>query len=458
MTPEKLPSLEQLIRKKIQRRILAAMILLVLGAVIVTVIEAALSYSNLVARLDRRADTLQDSILSEVLVNNHAATRSILADANREHPDQNVDWIALNKAGTTEAALGLTWRFPGNWSFVRPLKRLGDQDFGTFVFSGNFFTSGGLVSTLTHRLAFTAAICILMGFLLLPIAKREPRDLILEPVKHLLRLVRSDGAAINASYPQYAEIKTIEDDFMSLMRDKRQLEEQRIETERLQTINRTAQMLAHDIRRPFNLLRATLDGLSRTSTPDSMRQLIEATVPGVKRSLEHLDEALEEFTTIGSPSRVKLVPVAVADFIKRGIESAVPDLARVSHRIQFRLTYDLLVDGVPNQLERVIANIVANAFEAMGPDDQVFIESILNSENEVRISVRNTGSYIPNEDLDRIFHFFYTKGKPTGTGVGLAICRRILRDHGGSILCKSSVEDGTCFLIRLPVTKGVGYR
>ena len=64
MTKTILPSLEQLIRAKIQRRIVAAMALLFAGAIIITVVEAAMSYSDLVTRLDRRADTLQDLIIS----------------------------------------------------------------------------------------------------------------------------------------------------------------------------------------------------------------------------------------------------------------------------------------------------------------------------------------------------------------------------------------------------------
>ncbi|MEI6399261.1 MAG: hypothetical protein WCO71_10870, partial [Pseudomonadota bacterium] len=154
MNEATLPSLEQLIRAKIQRRIIAAMVLLFAGAVIITVLETALSYSDLVARLDRRANTLQDLIISEVLVNNHDATNHILSDAKSETPDQSVTWIMPNETKGQAISPGLAWNFAGTWTFTRPLKRLGDQDFGTFIFSGNFFTSGGLVSTLTHRLAF----------------------------------------------------------------------------------------------------------------------------------------------------------------------------------------------------------------------------------------------------------------------------------------------------------------
>jgi hypothetical protein len=301
MSETTLPSLEQLIRAKIQRRIVAAMALLFAGAVIITVVEAALSYSDLVTRLDLRADTLQDLIISEVLVNNQEATNYILADANRENQDQTVRWVTPTDAKTDSIKPGIAWHFPGTWTFARPLKRLGDQDFGVFIFSGNFFTSGGLVNTLTHRLVFTVAICLLMAILLLPIARKTPKDLILGPVQHLMALIRDDSGKRLATSPAFAEIKSIQDDFVLLMDDRRKLESQRLETAQLRTVTQTAQMLAHDIRRPFSLLKATLDGLTQTKTPEAIEELVSETVPGVKKSLEHLDGILSELTNVGSP-------------------------------------------------------------------------------------------------------------------------------------------------------------
>lgn len=74
MRDENLPSLERLVRSKIRRRILAAMIILAVGSVLVSIAEAALSYSDLVTRLEHRADALQNLIISEVLVHNEDAT------------------------------------------------------------------------------------------------------------------------------------------------------------------------------------------------------------------------------------------------------------------------------------------------------------------------------------------------------------------------------------------------
>jgi signal transduction histidine kinase len=450
MSDTRLPSLEQLIRAKIQRRIVAAMAILFAGAVIITIVEAALSYSDLISRLDRRADTLQDLIISEVLVNNHDATNHILADANRDNPDQSVQWITPEDSKHQSITSGVAWHFPGNWTYARPLKRLGDQDFGTFIFSGNFFTSGGLVNTLTHRLVFTVAICLVMAILLLPIARKTPKELILGPVQHLLSLIRDDTAKHLATSPAFAEIKSIQDDFESLMNDRRKLESQRLETAQLRTVTRTAQMLAHDIRRPFSLLKATLDGLTQTTTPDAMRELVSETVPGVKKSLEHLDGIISELTTVGSNSETEKTHFSLFDAIGRGIAIAAPhDTA--SNRINRDLQSKAKICGNQVQIERVVANIAINAFQAMGPSDRITIASHDESPGSAIITITNTGSQIDSHDLEAIFRPFFTKSKPDGTGLGLAICRKIVADHGGTIIASSNPStDSTVFKISLP--------
>jgi signal transduction histidine kinase len=450
MSETMLPSLEQLIRAKIQRRIVAAMAILVAGAIIITVVEAALSYSDLVTRLDRRADTLQNLIISEVLVHNQDATNHILTDANQEHPDQTVRWITPEEAKNETIIPGVAWHFPGTWTFTRPLKRLGDQDFGIFTFSGNFFTSGGLVNTLTHRLIFAVAICLLMAILLMPIARKAPKDLILGPVQHLMALIRDDSSTQLVTSPAFAEIKSIQDDFVLLMNDRRKLESQRLETAQLRTVTRTAQMLAHDIRRPFSLLKATLDGLAQTNTPEAMQELVSETVPGVKKSLEHLDGIISELTTVGSTTETVRTRFSLSDAVLRGIAIAAQHDVAYS-RIENDLQSKAIICGNQVQIERAIANIITSALQVMGPSDRVTIATRDELPGSAIITITNTGSHITSEDLQAIFKPFFTKHKPDGTGLGLAICRKIVSDHGGNITASSRTSpESTTFRVSIP--------
>lgn len=209
-------------------------------------------------------------------------------------------------------------------------------------------------------------------------------------------------------------------------------------------------MLAHDIRRPFSLLKATLDGLTQTNTPEAMQELISETVPGVRKSLEHLDGIIAELTTVGSTAPIEKALFQLADSIRKGVAIAAPHEAD-SGRIKISLPLDAKILGVQNQIERVIGNIVSNALQSMGPYDRIAIETRDESPSTVIVTIANTGSYIHPEDLENIFQPFFTKGKADGTGLGLAICRRIVTDHGGSISVLSKEHSDTCFKIELPL-------
>lgn len=452
MQTAKLPSLEQLIRAKIQRRILAAMFLLFAGAILLTGVETALSYSDLVARLNREADQLQDLVISEILVHNQLAVEHIIDDANKTLADQTVKWTEPGRPVDEAKASGLVWKFPGRWTFVRPLKKLGDQDFGTFVFSGNILTSPRMLTALTHRLAITLAICLLIALILLPIARRSPKELILGPVHHLMALLREDHSASPIAEPAYLELKSIQEDFTSLMDDRRRLESERIETAQLRSVAQTAQMLAHDIRRPFSLLKATVDGLAHASTPDAVQELLTETVPGVRKSLDHLEGIIAELTAKDTAA-VKRTTFSIGETIRNALTVAVPANSGAD-RVSVDITGDDQVTGIQNQIERVIANIVANAFEAMGPDDRLTVTVCPADGNQLLIAITNTGSHIPEENTADIFGMFFTRGKSRGIGLGLAICNRIVANHGGKIWAESTREpDSVTFKILLPTAK-----
>ncbi len=449
MQTVKLPSLEQLIRAKIQRRILAAMILLFAGAILLTGVETALSYSDLVARLDREADQLQDLVISEILVHNQLAIEHIIDDANRNSGDQTIKWSGPGQQINQASSSGLMWHFPGRWTFVRPLKKLGDQDFGTFVFSGNILTSPRLLTALTHRLAVTIAICLLIAMILMPIAQKSPKELILGPVHHLMALLREDFSVAPVSQPAYLELKTIQEDFTSLMNDRRRLESERIETAQLRSVAQTAQMLAHDIRRPFSLLKATVDALAHASTPESVQELLTETVPGVRKSLDHLEGIIAELTSKDTAG-MKRSTFSIGDTIRNALTIAASS-DRATDRVSVDVTGSDLVSGVQNQIERVIANIAANAFEVMGPDDSLTVKVTPAENNHLLIAITNTGSNIPEENTAEVFGMFFSRGKSRGIGLGLAICNRIVANHGGKIWAESTREpDTVTFNILLP--------
>ena len=145
----------------------------------------------------------------------------------------------------------------------------------------------------------------------------------------------------------------------------------------------------------------------------------------------------------------RAVPTALHAFLNETL--AIYDGLLAS--VEFERHYDNGVSQVrvdPEQMKRVMINLIDNALEAMGRQGTIVIETARDVSNSlVRIVVADTGPGIPAAERDKLFLPYYsTKGR--GSGLGLAIVRRIVAEHGGSIDVTDNVPHGTRFIIELP--------
>jgi signal transduction histidine kinase len=108
--------------------------------------------------------------------------------------------------------------------------------------------------------------------------------------------------------------------------------------------------------------------------------------------------------------------------------------------------------GNAGKLQQVFTNLVLNARDAMIGGGTITLKTRANGDNEVHITVTDTGEGIPPENLTKIFDpFFTTKGVGNGTGLGLAVTYGIVQEHGGTIEAKSDGR-GSTFLLSFPAT------
>jgi len=112
------------------------------------------------------------------------------------------------------------------------------------------------------------------------------------------------------------------------------------------------------------------------------------------------------------------------------------------------------------QLHQVLLNLVLNGVQAIESEGKLTIAAKVDTTGGpgqadlVEISVSDTGAGIPPESLERIFRPFFTT-KRGGTGLGLSLCRRIIRQHGGTLTVESKLGKGSRFIIRLPMRAAV---
>jgi two-component system sensor histidine kinase HydH len=111
----------------------------------------------------------------------------------------------------------------------------------------------------------------------------------------------------------------------------------------------------------------------------------------------------------------------------------------------------LKADVVVDRITQMLLNLMKNAIQAM-PDGGVLAIGLSQRSACVHLSVRDSGTGIPPEHLQRIFEPFWTS-KAQGTGLGLALCRKVAEEHGGCLKVNSAVGIGTEFIVTLPVAK-----
>jgi signal transduction histidine kinase len=110
--------------------------------------------------------------------------------------------------------------------------------------------------------------------------------------------------------------------------------------------------------------------------------------------------------------------------------------------------------GDPQRLKQVLLNLCRNAIEAMPAGGLLTLRARC-QDGEVVLEVSDTGVGIPADALERVFEPFYTT-KEAGTGLGLAVCRRIVEAHGGRLSVRSQPDRGTTIQVHLPLHRSAG--
>jgi signal transduction histidine kinase len=210
-------------------------------------------------------------------------------------------------------------------------------------------------------------------------------------------------------------------------------------------IARTTQMLAHDVRKPFNLFHLTLERIKFAKGPQEMQLALQEALPEVERSLANVNGLITDVLNIGGEFNLVLKPVRLASVV----DDVVDELRRLfparSLNIQAKVPSELYVMADETRLPRVFLNILSNAVEAI-PTEDVSLWIIAQAKSpdfaeSAEIRVGNLGSYIEPEFRAHLFDLFFTSGKTGGTGLGLAIVKKIVTQHGGSVVCTSEKND-----------------
>jgi len=223
-----------------------------------------------------------------------------------------------------------------------------------------------------------------------------------------------------------------------------------LEREKSELLEEMATGLAHEIRNPLGSIKGAAQYLQSEVESDESRKLLDVIVEEVDR----LNGVVSQFLDYAKPYRLNLRAQDINPVIEKAV--SVIRANNLSERIVIETDLNPalpLVDVDAEQMIQVIINIAFNAIEAMPEGGTLmFRTSRIDSEKgeAIGISIRDTGRGIRKEELRNIFKPFFTT-RERGIGLGLALCQRIIKKHGGYIRVKSIPGQGSIFYIRIGV-------
>jgi signal transduction histidine kinase len=216
--------------------------------------------------------------------------------------------------------------------------------------------------------------------------------------------------------------------------------------ERMAALGRLATGLAHEIRNPLGSIAGSIQLLRQASVlSDEDRRLCDI----IQREASRLNDLVTDMVDLTKPRRPMLVPIDVALLVREVVELASSTGRAVS---DVRIVYDGVASAVIRadgaQLRQLVWNLVRNGVQASTPGDQVRVSVSIDSDRGVELSVADTGIGIDEAAQERLFDAFFTT-RSQGTGVGLAVVKRIADEHGFSIHVESAEGRGAIFHVAL---------
>lgn len=232
----------------------------------------------------------------------------------------------------------------------------------------------------------------------------------------------------------------------------RRTSEENIESEKLNALTLLAAGVAHEIGNPLNSLGIHLQLLERKIKklpPGDSAPLLDH-LSTARSEITRLDTLLQEFLHAIRPSRAVVQPTQLNDLVRDTLKTLEPELLARNIQINLHLHKDLPELPLdPDQIRQALFNLLKNAYQAVpASGGEVTVGSTLN-EHEVLVRIADSGDGISPEVLGSLFEPYSTT-KASGTGLGLLIVRRILREHGGEIEIQSDEGQGTKVTLHFP--------
>lgn len=307
----------------------------------------------------------------------------------------------------------------------------------------------------------TCIVFILVELLLGSVFTYTLYNRVWEPVRRMLKKTGVDDSSDAAG----DEMRRLEERVRILVEHVDQTEselqisrEHLIQSGKLAMVGKLAAGVAHSIRNPLTSVKMRMFSLGRTLelTP-AEKEDFEV----IAEEIRHIDTILQNFLEFSRPPKLKIQKISPSDVVDSTIQL-------LHHRIEsYGVTVELYrkkrlppIEGDPEQLKEVLANLIINACEAMSDGGVIVIQEEEGFSDPmgrvVVIKVSDNGPGIPESIREKIFQPFFST-KEEGTGLGLSIAVRIIEDHKGCLNLRSKRGKGSTFIITIPCKEGEAW-
>jgi two-component system sensor kinase FixL len=223
-------------------------------------------------------------------------------------------------------------------------------------------------------------------------------------------------------------------------------------SERLATIGQTAGMVGHDLRNPLQtvigelyLAKCEVETLPKSELKNNLQESIQV----IEAQAVYMDKIVSDLQAFVRPVKIDKKPISLKELVTVVFASVAISL-NIDAQAHIKEDFPQ-VKADPQLLKRVLINLVTNAVQAMPDGGKLTLSARINSQGQVVITVVDTGVGIPEKIKPQIFTPLFTT-KPRGQGFGLAVCKRVIEAHGGTISFESTVGKGAKFTIQFPTS------